>query len=326
MTEEKTIDKENKVTKTSEKVMSSEERQRYINKLNGNTRDLKVENIECIEFQCSRNGTDRYDVNLYNPNLELNIDIQKVLPQEKAVEFVENYQQGQKVHVTLANILIADKTFTYICDINLDKQESQSEYQILKSLKSRQNISFSITDNGRKLIYGSEQKIRKYLPDKLDTQSIRADKTNDKVIMIMAILMFGIYAFSGTAFSIFLILFSLLLVFIGYLFSTNTSQMYKTSIDPDRIVGEEFATMDVFEGKFEHNEEHLKIWSEREDKKIEWTFEKDEIGNLPKEGRKALENIRRFGSNNKCMIPVKKPDVTDEGHIVSDNGEYSILT
>lgn len=324
MTEEKTISTEQEDTDSDNSILTEDELRRQLEDMNGNTKQLKVADIQTASFQCTRNGTDRYSVTLYNPSLTIDVNIRDILPDEKAVEFVEQYDEGQEVYATFVNIQLGDSTYTYLGEISTNKQDAEKVYEKFRN-HERNKMPFSIRDYGDKLIYGTESSIRSYLPDFLDNKDFRVSKSNDTIIGIFSIL--GIIYLLGNLFPLFYlipILFVILLVPLGYYVAKGTGDIYKTEINPELIRTEPHRDITVLECEYYEDDEKLVIESTEKDAR--WVFEKNENGKLSNRGQRAYDRMRKIGSSNRAMIPVSEPQFADVDNIPSEDENYTILT
>lgn len=327
MTEEKTIDRETQSDKKDKKksIMTEDELQRHMEKIDGSTESFKIKEAELAAFQCTRNGTDRYSVTLYNPELTVNLNIRDVLPEEEAVEFVEEYEDGQKVYATLLNIVIGESEKTYLGDISVNEKDARSVYNTFQS-REYEDVSFSVREKGDRLVYGREQIIRKYLPNSLDSSSFRVSKSDNTVIKIFSILGFLFFAGQAVSGVLFLLTFltGIALILIGAFFARGTNDIYRTEIEPEKLRANPNTEISVLECEYKNTADSLVIEEMNEDG-AKWVFSKKDNGELTEQGKTALKRMRRIGSSNKAMLPVSKPELTDVDYILSEDSEYTIL-
>jgi hypothetical protein len=327
MTEEKTIDRKTRDNKKENKksIMTEDELQRHMKKIDGRTKSFKVKETEVAAFQCTRNGTDRYSVTLYNPELTVDLNIRDVLPEEQAVEFVEKYKDGQKVYATLVNIIIGESEKTYLGDISVNEEDARSVYNTFQS-REYEDVSFSVREKGDRLVYGREQIIRKYLPNSLDSSSFRVSKSDNTVIKIFSILGFLFFAGQAVSGLLFLLTFltGIALILIGAFFARGTNDIYRTDIEPEKLRANPNTQITVLECEYTNTDSSLVIEQIDEDG-AKWVFNKKENGELTEEGKTALKQMRKIGSSNRAMIPVSKPEFTDVNYILSEDSEYTIL-
>lgn len=327
MTEEKTIDRETQSDKEDKKksIMTEDELQRHMEKIDGSTESFRIKEAELAAFQCTRNGTDRYSVTLYNPELTVNLNIRDVLPEEEAVEFVEEYEDGQKVYATLLNIVIGESENTYLGDISVNEKDARSVYNTFQS-REYEDVSFSVREKGDRLVYGREQIIRKYLPNSLDSSSFRVSKSDNTVIKIFSILGFLFFAGQAVSGVLFLLTFltGIALILIGAFFARGTNDIYRTEIEPEKLRANPNTEISVLECEYKNTADSLVI-EEMDEDGAKWVFSKKDNGELTEQGKTALKRMRRIGSSNKAMLPVSKPELTDVDYILSEDSEYTIL-
>ena len=295
--------------------------QRQIEKGKRQSIDGKVRQSVVLEMEL-KEELDSGEVVLEKQGVEMTVNVSEIY--DGAITTLNKLievRSAEKIYVPVFVLECLNKERVYITGLYSDRKEAQNRLPSSQFVEKNIKFKFDKKDSNR-IHYGQIESIKSYFPTKIQNLL-----NNDIAVfgmfflpMIVIVLIHMMSTFLYIGLSIVYVIF--ILTFPEIHQRLHESANVCSSITPEELeqIVSGKKNYDVVEGTYINKNNKLVIQSENG---VEWTFEKNDIGELSQKGKEVLEYVSIEGDT--CVFCTTETSVTDMNTYESDCGSRKII-